>query len=208
MSVETTLHHHDQGPNGASDNRLFFKSWMQHPLRAGAFKPSSTDLARAMASRVDPTLPGPVVELGPGTGAVTRALVDRGVDPARLVLVEADPTFCSLLRRRWPMAQVVQGDAWTAPALLRQFDLPAAAVVAGLPLLIRPPGERLRLVMGCLRQAIPPAPFIQFTYFVRSPVPAPRAGLRAKGSGMIWWNLWPARIWTYRLQGAKAEAAS
>lgn len=207
MSVETTLHHRDPAADIARDNLLFFRSWMQHPLRAGAFKPSSTGLARAMASRVDPALPGPVVELGPGTGAVTRALVDRGVDPARLVLVEADPGFCTLLRRRWPMAQVVQGDAWAAPALLRQFDLPAAAVVAGLPLLIRPPGERLRLVMGCLRQAMPGAPFIQFTYFVRSPVPAPRAGLRAKGSGMIWWNLWPARVWTYRLQGAKAETA-
>lgn len=207
MSVESTLHHRDHAAAGARDNLLFFKSWMQHPLRAGAFKPSSTSLARAMASRVDPALPGPIVELGPGTGAVTRALVDRGVDPARLVLVEADPGFCSLLRQRWPTAQVVQGDAWTAPALLRQFDLPAAAVVAGLPLLIRPPGERLRLVMGCLRQAIPGAPFIQFTYFVRSPVPAPRAGLRAKGSGMIWWNLWPARVWTYRMQGPKAETS-
>ncbi|MGX9964135.1 class I SAM-dependent methyltransferase [Roseomonas sp. F4] len=191
---------------GAGDNLLFFKSWMQAPLRAGAFKPSSPDLARAIAARVDPSIPGPVIELGPGTGAVTRALVERGVDPARLVLVEADPNFCALLRERWPQASVLQADAWDTPALLRDFDRPVAAVVAGLPLLIRPPSQRLRLVMGCLRQAVRGAPFVQFTYFVRSPVPAPRPGLRAHGSGMIWWNLWPARVWTYRLMGPQAVA--
>jgi phosphatidylethanolamine/phosphatidyl-N-methylethanolamine N-methyltransferase len=181
------------------DNLLFLRSWMQDPLRAGAFKPSSPDLARAMAAQVDPAIPGPVVELGPGTGAITRALVERGVDPSRLVLLEADPNFCALLRRRWPTALVMQADAYGAASVMRDFDLPAAAVVAGLPLLVRPPATRLRLVMDCLRQAAPGAPFVQFTYFVRSPVPAPRPGLRAHGSSMVWRNLWPARVWTYRL---------
>lgn len=190
-----------------SDTMLFLRSWLRNPLRAGALAPSGRDLARAMAARVDLSIPGPVVELGPGTGSVTRALVERGLDPARLVLVEADPTFCALLRQRWPMAQVVQTDAYATPILMRRLDLPAAAVVAGLPLLVRPPSQRLRLVMDCLRHAAPGAPFVQFTYFVRSPVPAPRVGLRAHGSGMIWRNLWPARVWTYRLPRAQAQAA-
>ena len=199
MMLKTAAELPQDSVPAARDNLLFFRSWMQDPLRAGAFKPSSPDLARAMASRVDPSVPGPVVELGPGTGAVTRALVERGVDPARLVLVEADPTFCALLRRRWPMARVLQTDAWAAPILMGKLDQPAAAVVAGLPLLVRPRAHRLRLVMDSLRQAAPGAPFVQFTYFIRSPVPAPRPGLRANGSAMIWWNLWPARVWTYRL---------
>lgn len=203
MSAETTI----PTTIPAGDNLLFFRSWMQDPLRAGAFKPSSPDLARAMAARVDPAMPGPVVELGPGTGAITRALVARGVDPARLVLVEADPTFCTLLRQRWPTARVLQADAWQTPFLLRELGAPAAAIVAGLPLLIRPPAKRLRLVTACLRQAMPGAPFVQFTYFIRSPVPAPRVGLRAHGSGMIWRNLWPARVWTYRLPGQAVGAA-
>ncbi|WBV42613.1 class I SAM-dependent methyltransferase [Pseudoroseomonas cervicalis] len=192
---------------GGGDAMLFFRSWMQDPLRAGAFVPSGAALARAMAARVDPDIPGPVVELGPGTGAVTRALVARGVDPSRLVLVEADPDFCALLRQRWPAARVLQGDAYNAPALLRGLGRPAAAVVAGLPLLVRPPAQRLRLVTDCLRHAAPGAPFLQFTYFIRSPVPAPRPGLRAHGSGMIWRNLWPARVWTYRLPQRPAGAA-
>ncbi len=57
--------------------------------------------------------PGPVVELGPGTGAITNALIERGVDQKRLVLVEYNPGFCALLRDRYPHAKVVQGDAYT-----------------------------------------------------------------------------------------------
>lgn len=182
-----------------SDLALFLRSWLESPLRAGAIAPSGQDLARAMAARVDPSAPGPVVELGPGTGAVTAALVERGIAPSRLVLVEADPVFCELLRDRWPRARVVQMDAYAAPILLRRMEVRPSAVVAGLPLLVRPPGERLRLVLGCLREAAPGAPFVQFTYFVRSPVPAPRPGLRAEGSPMVWRNLWPARVWSYRL---------
>jgi len=190
-----------------SDNALFFRAWLDDPLRAGAFRPSGSALARAMAARVDPAIPGPVVELGPGTGAVTAALVERGVHPARLVLIEADPMFCALLRERWPRARVLQTDAYAAPALLRVLEQPAAAVVAGLPLLVRPAPQRLRLVLGCLRAAAPGAPFIQFTYFWRSPVPAPRPGLRARGSGMIWRNWWPARVWSYRLARAPGLGA-
>ncbi len=184
-----------------SVNALFFQSWLRNPLLVGAIKPSGPELARAMAARVDPTLPGPIVELGPGTGAVTAALVDRGVDPSRLVLIEADPAFCAILRERWPQALVMQTDAYAAPILLRGMAVPAAAVVAGLPLLVRPPKQRLRLVLDCLRYARPGAPFIQFTYFIRSPVPAPRPGLRAHGSSMVWRNVWPARVWTYCLSG-------
>jgi phosphatidylethanolamine/phosphatidyl-N-methylethanolamine N-methyltransferase len=187
------------GSAGLSDNSLFLRSWLRDPLRVGALKPSGAGLARAMAARIDPSLPGAIVELGAGTGAVTAALVERGVDPRRLVLIEADPGFCALLRERWPHALVLQTDAYLAPALMRDLDAPAAAIVAGLPLLVRPPHERLKLVLDCLRHAAPGAPFVQFTYFVRSPVPAPRPGLRAHGSPMIWRNLWPARIWSYRL---------
>jgi len=195
------------GTRQLSDTALFFRSWLRAPLRAGAFRPSGADLARAMAARVNPSLPGPIVELGPGTGAVTAALIARGVDSSRLVLIEADPVFCDLLRQRWPRALVLQADAYSAPSLMRGLGAPAAAVVAGLPLLVRSPGQRLRLVLGCLRYAVPGAPFIQFTYFVRSPVPAPRVNLCADGSAIIWRNLWPARVWVYRLAGQRTSIA-
>ena len=190
------------------DNALFLLAWLKAPLRTGAVKPSSHDLARTMAAQIDPSIPGPIVELGPGTGAVTAALVARGVDPSRLILIEADPDFCALLRERWPDARVLQTDAYTAPDLLRRFQVQAAGIVAGLPLLVRPAPERLRLVLDCLRHAAPGAPFVQFTYMMRSPVPAPRPGLRARGSAIVWRNTPPARVWSYRLADRRVHSAS
>ncbi len=78
----------------------------------GAVMPSGKLLARTMAQYVDVNSAGPVVELGPGTGAITNALIEHGVDQKRLVLVEYNPGFCALLRDRYPQAKVVQGDAY------------------------------------------------------------------------------------------------
>src|SRR6266446_8719077 len=82
------------------DEVRFIRTWIEKPLAIGAVTPSSRALARTMAGYVDPKLSGPVIELGPGTGPVTDALVAQGVDPSRLVLIEFDPTFCRLLRKR------------------------------------------------------------------------------------------------------------
>ena len=109
--------------------------------------PSGRALARTMAAYIDPSRPGPIVELGPGTGPVTEALVAQGIDPARLVLVEFDPTFCRLLRARYPKATVVQGDAYSLKRLLTGLmQNPAAGVVSGLPLFTKPLRMRLRLL--------------------------------------------------------------
>src|SRR5215212_10780601 len=118
------------------DEVHFIRSWLEKPLSTGAVAPSSKLLARTMAAYVDPEAAGPVIELGPGTGPVTEALVAQGVDPARLVLVEFNPTFCRLLRSRYPEATVVQGDAYGLRPLLTSSCIrePAAAVVSGLPL--------------------------------------------------------------------------
>src|SRR6185436_7228661 len=89
-----------------NDEVRFIGSWIKKPLAVGAVTPSSKLLARTMAQYGDPDADGPVIELGPGTGPITEALVEQGVDPARLVLVEFNPKFCELLRRRFPAATV------------------------------------------------------------------------------------------------------
>src|SRR6202162_3721066 len=128
------------------DDVQFIRSWFERPLSTGAVMPSGRVLARTMARYVDPLANGPVVELGPGTGPVTEALVEHGVDPARLMLVEFNPDFCRLLRARYPAATVVQGDAYRLRRLLETFVRePAAAVVSGLPLVTKPLRTRLRL---------------------------------------------------------------
>ena len=161
--------------------------------------PSGKPLARAMAKFVDPALDGHVIELGPGTGAVTAALVEQGVDPARLVLVEFNPTFCRLLRVRYPEATVVQGDAYAIKRLLGSLlRQPAAAVVSGLPLFTKPLKFRLRLVNDAFALLHPGAPFVQFTYAVVPPIPRSLDGATAECSERIWLNLPPARVWVYR----------
>jgi phosphatidylethanolamine/phosphatidyl-N-methylethanolamine N-methyltransferase len=181
------------------DEVHFIRSWLEKPLSTGAVAPSSKLLARTMAAYVDPEAAGPVIELGPGTGPVTEALVAHGVDPARLVLVEFNPTFCRLLRSRYPGATVVQGDAYSLKrvlgTLLRQ---PAAAVVSGLPLFTKPLKTRLRLMQEAFALMAPQAPFVQFTYAIMSPIPKALSGVSSEASERIWMNLPPARVWVYR----------
>ena len=151
-----------------------------------------------MARYVEPKLPGPVVELGPGTGPVTEALVEHGIDPARLILVEFNPRFCALLRARFPAATVLQGDAYRLREMLAGvLRQPLAAVVSGLPLFTKPLRMRLRLLREALAMLQPHAPFVQFTYAVVPPIPK-LAGVKVEASERIWLNLPPARVWVYR----------
>lgn len=181
------------------DEMRFIRSWIEKPLSIGAVAPSSRVLARTMARYVDPRSRGPVIELGPGTGPVTEALVEHGVDPARLILVEFNPTFCRLLRTRYPAATVVQGDAYRLRRLLETIVRePAAAVVSGLPLVTKPLRTRVRLMADALGLLAPGAPFVQFTYAMVPPIPKAVSGITTEASDMIWMNLPPARVWVYR----------
>ena len=181
------------------DEMQFIRSWLEKPLSTGAVMPSSRGLARAMARYVDPQSVGPVIELGPGTGPVTEALVKHGVDPARLVLVEFNPDFCRLLRARYPSATVVQGDAYRLKRLLESYVRePAAAVVSGLPLVTKPLRTRVRLISDAMTLLAEGAPFVQFTYAMLPPIPKELSGVRAEASELIWMNLPPARVWVYR----------
>jgi len=181
------------------DEVKFIRSWIEKPISTGAVMPSSRVLARAMARYVDPQSNGPVIELGPGTGPVTQALVRQGIDPARLVLVEFNPDFCRLLRARYPAATVVQGDAYRLRRLLDGYvDEPAAAVVSGLPLVTKPLRTRLRLISDAMTLLAAGAPFVQFTYAMVPPIPKGLSGVRAEASELIWMNLPPARVWVYR----------
>jgi phosphatidylethanolamine/phosphatidyl-N-methylethanolamine N-methyltransferase len=198
MSLQTTLSIAKKTLR-IDDEVRFLRSWIEKPLSTGAVMPSGKLLARTMARLVDPDAPGPVIELGPGTGPVTEALVERGVDPSRLVLVEFNPMFCRLLRSRYPDATVVQGDAYRLKHLLGSLIRErAAAVVSGLPLFTKPMRTRLRLVSDAFALMVPGAPFVQFTYAVVSPIPRSLPGVRAHSTERIWLNLPPAQVWVYR----------
>ena len=180
------------------DEARFLRSWLERPLVVGAVTPSGKILARTMASFVDPRIPGPVVELGPGTGPVTDALIRRGVAQDRLVLVEYSPEFCRLLKRRFPKATIIQGDAYdlgeTLSGILKEK---ASATVSSLPLFTKPMDQRLALLEIAQGLMHPNAPFIQFTYAVVPPIPARSHRHKARASNRVWRNLPPARVWVY-----------
>jgi phosphatidylethanolamine/phosphatidyl-N-methylethanolamine N-methyltransferase len=186
-------------PLRLDDEVRFLRSWIEKPLHMGAVMPSGRLLARTMAQYFDADAEGPVVELGPGTGAITNALIEHGVDQKRLVLVEYNPGFCALLRERYPQAKVVQGDAYRLrDTLWDVMKSPASAVVSGLPLVTKPMLTRLKLIRDAFLALAPGAPFVQFTYSVAPPIPKSLPGVSTEASERIWMNLPPARVWVYR----------
>ena len=180
------------------DEARFLKSWFDKPLITGAVYPSGKALARMMARYVDPDEPGPVIELGPGTGPVTEALITRGIAEERLVLVEFNPDFCRLLRKRFPKALIIQGDAYALDATLGVLAEKASAIVSSLPLFTRPEAQRVDLLRAGFSMMREGCPFIQFTYATVSPMPLKSRDFDAHVSPRVWLNLPPARVWVYR----------
>lgn len=186
----------------------FWRTWFTAPLRTGAQAPSGRALAREMAASVDLSVPGPIVELGPGTGPVTAALLERGIAPERLFLVELSPDFCSLLRRRFPRVSVNRLDAFEVPKLFGpQGKGTISHVVSSLPLLTQPVERRIELLDAFFKVMHPAGKFIQFTYARKSPIPVNGTVLSEHGA-RIWKNVWPAVVWRYRQDRAARSAAA
>ncbi|TCT11942.1 phosphatidylethanolamine/phosphatidyl-N-methylethanolamine N-methyltransferase [Tepidamorphus gemmatus] len=180
------------------DELRFVREWIGNPLKIGAVSPSGRWLARAMAAEVDLDRDGMVVELGPGTGVFTRALLDRGIPPERLLLIEYNRDFCRLLGERFPNVRVIQGDAYAIRSHLDALEVgPLAAVVTGLPLLSRPLRRRVELIEACLAAGGPGMPLIQFSYAVQPPVPAGAGDFDVRLARRVLLNLPPATVWVY-----------
>lgn len=180
------------------DDAKFLKNWVKNPLQLGAVLPSSPLLAKKMAEQVDLAFEGDILELGPGTGPITESLLKRGIDETRLILLEFDPSFVTLLRQRFPKAQVIEGDAYALRKTLADFPLHSlAAIVSSLPLQTKQDKERLELLNDGFALLQPNAPFIQFTYAPLSPLPSSKK-FTTKGSDPVWRNMPPARVFTYR----------
>jgi phosphatidylethanolamine/phosphatidyl-N-methylethanolamine N-methyltransferase len=195
---------------GLGDNARFLKSLIATPRFTGAVAPSGRALARAMAAAAGSPPQGLVVELGPGTGPVTQALIEAGMVSERLVLIEYDPSFCRMLERRFEGVRVIQGDAYDIPQTLAPFaGQPIAAVVSSLPLLNQPPPRREKLIADAFALMRPSGVFVQFTYGLQSPIPREFCANRysAFRSRPILLNLPPAFVWTYRLDTKSGEAA-
>ena len=177
---------------------LFFRRWLANPLQMGSIIPSSPSLCRRIAALVRRAEDEVVVELGAGTGVISKALLAAGVPPERLVVVEIVRDMAEHLRQVLPGVKVIQGDAFE---LAR--DLPDAlhgkvgTAICGIPLVMLPLPQQRRFVEA-VESVAPGKGFLLYTYCITSPLPYGKLGLTAKREAWTPLNIPPASVWRYQ----------
>jgi phosphatidylethanolamine/phosphatidyl-N-methylethanolamine N-methyltransferase len=183
---------------------LFLGQTARRWRTTGAFAPSGPALARAIAAAVGDAADGQViVELGPGTGVVTRELLRR-FPRGRVVAVEVLDAFSSRLAEACPGATVVAGCASRLEAHLAGLGIApegVAAVVSGLPLLVLPEDLGRRVVESAAAVLRPGRRYVQFTYSARAWRRRPLPGFRRLASRRVWLNIPPAVVLTFERGG-------
>lgn len=178
----------------------FFKGWIDKPKRVGAILPTSSITARRMASVINPQSGLPVLELGPGTGIITKAILERGITPEKLVAIEFSTQFYQHLVDNFPGVNFLNGDAFDLETTLgetwkdQQFD----CVVSAIPLLSFPMYRRVQLIQKLLDRLPPGRPVIQITYGPVSPVIAWPDHYHIEHFEFVVRNIPPAQLWIYR----------
>ncbi|TGP21617.1 MULTISPECIES: methyltransferase domain-containing protein [unclassified Mesorhizobium] len=183
---------------------MFFRSWMTAPLRVAAIAPSGNALARIITQDITPGI-GQVIELGPGTGVFTAKLLERGVRPEDLTLVEYGANFATHLKSRFPRVRVLRMDASEVGEIELPSGTPVGAVISGLPLLSMPDQKVIAILDGAFAHLKPDGAFYQFTYGPRCPVARPileGLGLQATHIGRTMLNVPPAAV--YRISRRRA----
>ncbi len=181
----------------------FFRAWLRRPRRMGSLVPSGRRLAAAVAACIRPDTSGVVLELGGGTGSITRAILDAGrVAPQNLVVVEREARLCAIIASRCPGTRVICGDAGDLRALLARAGISkVSTVVSSLPFLSMRESENRRILDAAFGVLPEDGEFIQYTYGPASPIP--REFLKAyrmtgKRRGWVLLNIPAAAIWLYR----------
>ena len=177
----------------------FAKSLINKPKTVGAIAPTSARMAAKMASVIRPDSGLPVLEFGPGTGVITKAILATGIAPENVVSIEYSADFLSGLRRRYSHVNFVHGDAFEISKIaadlgIERFD----CVISALPLLNFAMTQRIRLINASLEMIEPGRPMVQFSYSPRPPVPPRTRHFSVSHLDTIIRNIPPARIWTYQ----------
>jgi phosphatidylethanolamine/phosphatidyl-N-methylethanolamine N-methyltransferase len=184
-----------------ADSGLFLREWFADPQRTGSVTPSSPKLAAAMARWLPSDPESYVLELGPGTGAVTQALIERGLREDRLVAIENNPKLARLLHRRFPRAHIITGDAWQLDVLLREQAEPiesVGAVISSLPLLNFPPAEADTLAEKIRAILEHGGKWVQYSYHLGNGHHKSATRFHRLASKIVWLNLPPARVSVYQ----------
>lgn len=179
---------------------LFFRRWIANPLKVGALLPSAPALARLIARQVEFGPEDAVIEVGAGTGSITKALVESGIPPERLFVIEIDADLCTYLRKKLPAhVQVIHGDAGKlADIVPSRWHGHVATVVSGIPMITLPFEAQQRLIRSWFSILKPGGKMLQYTYSLVSPIPEARLGLIGRRCGMAFLNVPPASVFAYR----------
>ena len=181
------------------DELKFFKGWIDKPKAVGSIIPTSSVTARKMASVIDVRSGLPALEVGPGTGVITRAILRHGVKPQDLYAVEYSHDFVLHLRRNYPGVNVIEGDAFDLDRTLRDMaGVTFDAVVSGVPLLNFPVAMRVKYVESLLDRIPHGRPIVQLTYGPKSPVPPGLGDYTVEKFDFIIRNIPPTVLWIYR----------
>ena len=177
----------------------FFKGWIDKPRAVGSIVPTSSVTARKMATVVNPDSGLPVLELGPGTGVITKAILEAGVKPENLWSIEYSPDFVEHLRLNYPGVNVIHGDAFDLDKTLGdKRDTVFDSVISGVPLLNFPVAQRIAYVESLLDRIPAGRPIVQLTYGPLSPVPPGKGNYTVEHFDFIIRNLPPTQLWLYR----------
>lgn len=181
----------------------FFRQWLKNPLRMAAVVPSSADLASAMIAEL-PDDTRRVIELGGGTGAITRELLAAGIPATHLLVLELNEELHAHLHARFPAVHVMLGDARSLPRLAHEDGYLdeglADAVVSGLGLLTMSPPEQREILLAAFECLRPGGVFVQFTYGPAAPVAdavVRELDLRVHRGDFVLRNVPPATVYVY-----------
>ena len=181
------------------DQVRFFGALAKSPKTIGAVAPTSCETADLMASNITRPNKLPVLELGPGTGAITKAILNHGVAEKDLYAVEYNPKFCRELRSRLPQSHIVEGNAFDLDdALAHLGDQEFDCVISGLPLLNFDREMRHQFLRGALKRVPIGRPLVQFSYGIKAPIEVDDPKIVVAKSRWVIRNLPPTRVWTYR----------
>ena len=177
----------------------FFRGWIDKPRAVGALIPTSSVTARRMASVIEPASGLPVLELGPGTGVITKAILARGVAPKDVYCVEYSPDFVAHMEREFPAVNVIQGDAFDPDTTLGEHaGLTFDTIVSAVPLLNFPVVQRIAYLDDLLSRLPPGRPVVQLTYGPLSPIPPRKGNYTVEHLDFVVRNFPPTQLWVYR----------
>lgn len=179
------------------EKRLFLKRWLRNPLRLGAVAPSSQRLVSRVAQHVRLNPDEYVIELGGGTGRLTKAILNHGIPADKLIVLELDGELCQYLRKTFPDVTVLEADACEMASLLSDKIGKVTTVVSGMPISTMPRDVQRRIVIAVFQMLRAGGEFIQFSYHPVSPISAKKLGLEKKLLGLTVRNIPPATIWKY-----------